>query len=199
MRPRTALVGGVVTGLAAAVAVGGWPGPPVGVVAALGMFGLLSRSGSGNLRRDRLRSAADLPFAVDLLVATVRAGAPPDAALAAVGEALGGPLGERFSRVATALRAGVQPAGAWSYLTDVPGSPPLVRAVLRSTDSGAALAATLSRAADDLRAVRASRAEAAVARAATLSVLPLGLCFLPAFLLTGVVPVLAAVLGGALR
>jgi pilus assembly protein TadC len=56
----------------------------------------------------------------------------------------------------------------------------------------------LGRLADDLRAARAARAEAGAQRLGVLVVLPLGLCFLPAFLLTGVVPVIVAVLGDVL-
>ena len=52
--------------------------------------------------------------------------------------------------------------------------------------------------ADDLRADRAVAAEAAAQRAGVLIVLPLGLCFLPAFLLAGLVPVVVAVLGDVL-
>jgi pilus assembly protein TadC len=57
------------------------------------------------------------------------------------------------------------------------------------------LAGALSRLAEDLRADRLVRAEAAARRAGVLIVLPLGLCFLPAFLLAGIVPVIVAVLG----
>lgn len=42
------------------------------------------------------------------------------------------------------------------------------------------------------------RAEASARRAGVLIVLPLGLCFLPAFILAGLVPVIVAVLGDVL-
>ncbi|NUO57395.1 MAG: secretion system protein, partial [Hamadaea sp.] len=58
-----------------------------------------------------------------------------------------------------------------------------------------ALAATLRRVAGDLRAAEADRAEARARRAAVLLVLPLGLCFLPAFVLAGLAPVVIAVVG----
>ncbi|PWU49675.1 secretion system protein, partial [Micromonospora globispora] len=56
----------------------------------------------------------------------------------------------------------------------------------------------LTRLADDLRADRSTAAEAAARRAGVLIVLPLGLCFLPAFILAGLVPVIVAVLGDVL-
>ncbi|HEU4425315.1 MAG TPA: type II secretion system F family protein, partial [Pilimelia sp.] len=64
--------------------------------------------------------------------------------------------------------------------------------------SGGALAGAFTRVADDLRADRAVAAEAAARRAGVLIVLPLGLCFLPAFVLAGLVPVIVAVLGDVL-
>ena len=63
-------------------------------------------------------------------------------------------------------------------------------------ESGLAMAQALERLAEDLRCDRAAAAEAAVRRASVLAVLPLGLCFLPAFLLTGVVPVVVSILAG---
>jgi hypothetical protein len=60
------------------------------------------------------------------------------------------------------------------------------------------MAGALTRLADDLRADRSVAAEAAARRAGVLIVLPLGLCFLPAFLLAGLVPVVVALLGDVL-
>ena len=69
---------------------------------------------------------------------------------------------------------------------------------MRSQHSGAAFAGSLQRVADDLRADRLIAADAAGRRAGVLIVLPLGLCFLPAFVLAGLVPVIVAVLGDVL-
>jgi pilus assembly protein TadC len=57
---------------------------------------------------------------------------------------------------------------------------------------------SLRRIADDLRAARHADVEAAAQRAGVLIVLPLGLCFLPAFVLAGIAPVIVAVLGDVL-
>jgi pilus assembly protein TadC len=101
--------------------------------------------------------------------------------------------------VAAALDGGAAPEAAWAPLDgDVEGARRIGRAAVRSADSGAALAGALARVAEDLRADRAAAAEAAARRAGVLVVLPLVLCFLPAFLLVGVVPVVVAVLGDAL-
>jgi pilus assembly protein TadC len=78
------------------------------------------------------------------------------------------------------------------------GAARLIRAVDRSGQSGAALAGSFHRVAEDLRTERLLAAEATARRAGVLIVLPLGLCFLPAFVLTGLVPVMVAVVGGVL-
>jgi pilus assembly protein TadC len=157
------------------------------------------RHWSTDRRGETKAAAADLPIAVDLLAAALRAGAPPARAAEVVGEALGGPLGRRLVRVGTALRLGIRPEEAWAPLTPIPGAERVRRAAVRSADSGAAMTGALGRLAGDLRAARTAHAEAAAQRLGVFVVLPLGLCFLPAFLLTGVVPVVVAVLGDVLR
>ncbi|MCI0687651.1 MAG: type II secretion system F family protein [Sporichthyaceae bacterium] len=137
-------------------------------------------------------------MAVELVAAALRAGAAPEAAARVVAEAMGGSVGLRFGRVEQALRLGAPSAEAWSYLGDDDGPTRIARAAQRTDHSGAALAGTLARVADDLRADRAQATEAAARRAAVLVVLPLGLCFLPAFMLAGLVPVIVAVFDGVL-
>ncbi len=53
----------------------------------------------------------------------------------------------------------------------------------------------MARLAAEARADRAARGQAAAERAGVLAVAPLGLCFLPAFVLLGVVPVVAGLVG----
>ncbi len=198
-RPRVlALAGGGVAGVAVAVVIGGWIGALVGCLAAVALARALRRLEPSAARARRLREAADLPLAADLLAAVLRCGSPVDRAATTVAESLGDPLGERLARVGRAMRLGAPPDEAWAHLAPVTGAERLIRAAIRSHDSGAALAGALSRVADDLRADRAVATEAAARRAGVLIVLPLGLCFLPAFVLTGLVPVIVAVLGDVL-
>ncbi|WBB82432.1 type II secretion system F family protein [Micromonospora sp. WMMD882] len=185
-------------GIAVAVAVGGWSGLAGGLLAAGGADRLLRRIESPAVRERRRAEAADLPLAADLLAAALRAGAPVDRAVAAVAETIGGPLTDRLGRVGRTLRLGGGPDEAWAHLASVPGAERLVTAAVRSAESGAALAGALTRLADDLRADRVTAAEASARRAGVLIVLPLGLCFLPAFILAGLVPVIVAVLGDVL-
>jgi pilus assembly protein TadC len=191
---RSRILIAAIVGLAVAGLVGTWWGGLVGAAAGVGAERLLRRHEPAHLRRERLAAVADLPLLADLLAAALRAGAPVDRAAAAVAEALGGPLGERLQRTARSLRLGAEPAEAWGHLADVAGAARLVAAAVRSSASGGALAGALGRLADDLRADRAVAVEAAAQRAGVLIVLPLGLCFLPAFLLAGLAPVVIAVL-----
>ena len=184
--------------LAVAGLIGTWWGLPVGVVAAVGVERFLRRREPARIRAERQAAAADLPLGADLLAAALRAGAPVERAAEAVADALGGPLGERLRRTGRSLRLGAGPAEAWAHLAGVRGADRLIAAAVRSSASGGALAGALGRLADDLRADRAVTVEAAAQRAGVLIVLPLGLCFLPAFLLAGLVPVLVAVLGDVL-
>jgi Flp pilus assembly protein TadB len=188
----------VLTGSGTALLLGGWWSVPVGVVVGVGVHRGLSRMEPAAVRAERLRAVADLPLAADLVAAALRAGAPVDRAASAVGDALGGPLGDRLERTARSLRLGGAPAEAWAHLADVSGAERLVAAAVRSSSSGGALAGALTRLADDLRSDRTVAAQAAAQRAGVLIVLPLGLCFLPAFVLAGLVPVVVAVLGDVL-
>jgi Flp pilus assembly protein TadB len=188
----------VTSGLAVAGVIGRWWAVPVGVGAGFGVERFLRHREPAGVRTARLRAAADLPLCADLLAAALRAGAPVDRAAAAVADALGGPLGERLERVARSLRLGAGSPEAWTHLSDVPGADRLIAAAIRTSMSGGAMAGALTRLADDLRGDRSVTAEAAARRAGVLIVLPLGLCFLPAFLLAGLVPVVVAVLGDVL-
>jgi pilus assembly protein TadC len=200
-RPRAIIVS-VLIGLAVAFLVGGWTGAALGVVAGpvLGVASArwLARQPSRSSVTEDRRVAGDLPFAADLLAAALRAGAAPDVAARCVGRALDGPLGQRLARVDRALGLGAPADEAWSYLGTVAGASRVVAAAVRSQHSGAAFAGALQRLADDLRADRLIAADAAARRAGVLIVLPLGLCFLPAFVLAGLVPVIVAVLGDVL-
>jgi pilus assembly protein TadC len=132
------------------------------------------------------------------LAACLHAGAGAEEALASVAETLGGPLQDPLSRVVLALRAGSDAAEAWELSEALAPLSPVARAFVRASRSGAPLAATMSAVADEQRRVRRWQAEAAARKAGVLAVAPLVLCFLPAFILIGVVPVIVGVATEAL-
>jgi pilus assembly protein TadC len=165
--------------------------------AVLTWWGMRYRHRASRRRADS-RAAADVPVALDLLAGALRAGAPPSQAAGVVGAALGGPVGAVLSAVATELAGGASPEQAWACLSVIPGGTRVQRAVVRSADSGAALAGALTRMAQDCREASAAAAQASAARIGVAMALPLGLCFLPAFLVGAVVPVVVSVLDGVL-
>jgi pilus assembly protein TadC len=185
-------------GAAAGVTIGGGAGVAAAIAVVALLWWALPRMAAVRASAALRRAAGALPDAADLLAAALRAGAPPGQAAGVIGAAVSGPVGERLTRVGHALRLGDPPARAWAHIADLPGGERMARAATRSADSGAALARALARLADELRAARAAESDAAARRAGVLVVLPLGLCFLPAFLLAGVVPVVIAVLDGVL-
>ena len=143
--------------------------------------------------------ARDLPLVADLLATCVHAGAAPANALALVYDVVPGPLCAELRPVSAALRLGVEPSVAWSAAARSGGPVAgLARAFVRSAATGAPLAAMVAAAAEDAREQARWDAEAAARRAGVRAVGPLGACFLPAFLLLGVVPVVASVAGGVL-
>jgi pilus assembly protein TadC len=171
-----ALVGGLVFGCAAGSAA---------------TFVLLRRGGDGRSRAPAGSVGRQLPAALDLLAACLAAGAAPAQALAAVGEAFDGEVGIVLSAVARLVMLGAPVEAAWSTCLGDPRWSPVARAVIRAHHSGAALTDVLVHLADDRRRALRTDAQAAAERAGIAIVLPLGACFLPAFVLVGVVPVVA--------
>ncbi|WP_299955900.1 type II secretion system F family protein [uncultured Modestobacter sp.] len=168
---------------------GGLPAAVLAVGATVLAERLLRRAGASPDDEERL--ARDLPVACDLLAVCLTAGTPVGAAVAAVGGSVAGPLGERLVAVGGLYRLGAAPRRAWA------GAPPpvdaLARVVVRAGESGSAVAPALQRLAGDLRSSQHSRVEAAVRRAGVWVLAPLGLCFLPAFLCLGVVPLVLGI------
>ncbi|GAA4379711.1 hypothetical protein GCM10023088_42360 [Actinomadura verrucosospora] len=182
-----------VAGALCVVLLGGLAGGVIGVLVAAGVWLSFSRLGSGERRRRRARLIADLPVAVDLLAACLRGGAPWHEAVEAVASAVGGPLGEELHAVSVQIRLGADPAEAWPVLAEEPMLAPLARAAVRAASTGAALAPSLGRLARDQRRVARAAAAARARSAGIRALAPLGLCFLPAFVLLGVVPAIAGI------
>ena len=157
---------------------------------------MLGRLEPAAVRRRREQVVRDLPSASDLLVACTAAGAAPRACLDAVGQAVGGPVGEALAGAAAAARLGApvdDVARASAADPALVPMVPVVTALARSEDDGTALSRSLQQVAADLRADRAHRVAAVARQAGVRATVPLGLCFLPAFVLVGLVPVVAGV------
>lgn len=185
-------------GLAAFLAVGGLPGAVAGVAGFGIALAVLRRRESPELRGERRRVTADLPLAADLMVACLRAGQPVTGAIDVTVEAIGGPLGERLAWVSGQLRLGAAPESAWRALDSERALAPLARAMSRAALSGAPVADVLTRLSDDSRRAARAASSAAAQRVGVQVVAPLGLCFLPAFVFLGIIPVVAGLAGEVL-
>lgn len=188
-------VGALITGW---VVVGGVVGWLVGLAGAYGIRRWLrTRKPDDCVRTDE--AARQLPLAADLLAACIAAGAGPREAAEAVGESLGGPVGDRLARTAAELRLGGEPAEAWGRFGAIPGAAGLARCLERAGSTGAPAAEPVSRLAEGFRAERSRAAVARAQRAQVLITAPVGLCFLPAFLAVGVAPVVIGLASGLLN
>lgn len=165
---------------------------PIGLCAALASFLLLARIPSPASRRRAAVVVAELPEALELLAACVRAGLPLGRALDSVVGVFPGPLGETFGRVSARARLGWSQGEAWRELKADPLLGNLARQVVSCLETGTALAPALKVLAAEARRDARGAAESRAKSVGVRSVLPLSLCFLPAFFLVGVVPVVAA-------
>ncbi|MGX1476440.1 UNVERIFIED_CONTAM: pilus assembly protein TadC [Streptomyces canus] len=187
-------------GCAAWVLVGGGAGVVVGLVVAAGSWRwrLRQTAGMGAEEADAREAARQLPLAADLLAACIAAGAGPVIAAQAVGEALGGPVGEGLARGAAEVRLGGEPGEAWRRLASTPGAGALARLLERADVTGLPAAGPAAALAADARADWGRTATARARRAAVLVTAPVGLCFLPAFIAVGVLPIVIGLAGGVL-
>jgi Flp pilus assembly protein TadB len=182
----------VATGVLLVFVIGGVAGVVVGGVTALWGPRLLSVLESRSQRQRRIDLERQMPATADLLAACLAAGATPVEATRAVAQAIGDPIATPLRRLTGALDLGADPVNAWSTLASEATLRPMARAVSRSAETGAPLAALLTAVSDDQRDAMRARAAAAARAAGVRSVAPLVACFLPAFILVGIVPVVAS-------
>lgn len=184
--------GGVLAAVAVVLVFGGVVGVAAGLAAGVAVGWWIRRLEPTAIRRRREAETSALPLALDLVAAAVEAGRPTTQALTLVAEAIGGPLAERLSGVAVRLEIGSDPVTVWRELATDPVLAPLARAFARASRSGTPVARSLVRSADDLRAAAAAEALERARSVGVRTAAPLGACFLPAFLLLGVVPTIVA-------
>jgi Flp pilus assembly protein TadB len=193
--------GWLVVGLGAVGGVGWALG---GVSAAFVMSGLAVVLAAG-LRRvlatrtdERVEHGAELASCWELLAACLEAGLPVAAAVLATAAPLTGAAGNGMRRVAGLLELGADPLDAWRTVEHRPALAAFARAAARSAGTGAALARVARTECVRLRAELTDAAQARAQRAAVLITGPLGLCFLPAFLVLGIAPVVIGLASEAL-
>jgi Flp pilus assembly protein TadB len=173
--------------------VGGAVGLLAGAVAAVVAWRVLGRAESPAARRRREELERDLPTAVHLLGACLDAGAAVVSALEEVARALPGAVAEELLLAHDRLAVGVDPAVVWGRLADQEELRPLGRALARAHETGASVRDVVAALAAELAARSRARTDELARSVEVRAAAPLGVCFLPAFLLLGVVPMVVGV------
>lgn len=172
-----------------------WPAAPlvaVGVVVGLG------RIEPQAARQRRQVLVLQTPQALELMASCLAAGLPVRAACGVVVDAFDGPVAEDLGRVRSSTDLGVPEAQAWLQLADHDQLGPAAADLARSVESGTLLVDTQRHHAVQARARREAALQVVARGVGVRSVLPLMTCFIPAFLLLGVVPTVASALARAL-
>ena len=208
-RPDAATLGlRVAMACAAAVGVGFGLAPLGGGYALVGWLAMLPMVVAGTLVLGRLESARsrqrrqrltlDLPLALELLSACLAAGLPLRQATRAVAGAVQGPVAEDLSSVLTLVDLGFSDAEAWLTLRDQQQWAAAAVDLARSVESGTMMVEVLVHHARAARLRRRSALEVRARSVGVRSVLPLMTCFLPSFMLLGVIPTVVSALSAAL-
>lgn len=184
----------LLTALGAWLFIGGSAGLVAAPVAGVATWVVVGRSESPSVRQDREATRRELPHVVTLLAAALRAGVSPPEASRLVCRALPGPATARLERSVVRLELGADPTEVWAQLAREPGLAPLGRALARSHETGASVVTAVERLADQLAREARGDVEDRARAVGVKAAVPLGLCLLPAFLLIGIVPLVAGLM-----
>ena len=187
-----ALVAALLSPVAATVVLGLPLGPLIGVGLAPVVHRSMSRLETAAARRRGAQIAAQLPTALDLMVAALEVGRPPVTAFELAAEATSEPLGAELGLVAGRLAIAGDSEAVWRSLAGDRMLAPVGRAFRRAAASGMPVAHVVSGVADDLRRERRAARRERSRKVAVRTAAPLGVCFLPAFFLIGIVPTIIA-------
>lgn len=191
-RADPALVASLLVPVAAVVVLGPVRGLLVGAALIPVVRHVVGRMESSASRRRAAQVEAGLPGALDLVVAALVVGRPPVTAFALAADATDGPLGDDLATVAARLAVAADPDSVWLGVADDPGLATVGRAFRRASASGMPVSDIVRGVADELRRERAARLRERSQRVGVRTAAPLGLCFLPAFFLIGIVPTIVA-------
>lgn len=170
-----------------------------GPMAARQRAGIVARRDFPGRRGARGSDPFATASALDVLAVCLEAGM--GVANAAAATAPSAPPGLRvvLQRAADLLALGADPDTAWTVAGGDADLEALMRLARRSASSGSALAQGVRELAEQLRQRAVHAAAAAAERAGVFIAGPLGLCFLPAFVCLGIVPVVAGLASHVLR
>jgi len=152
----------------------------------------------------------ELPLLLELVAVGLSSGQPLELCLLYASEGASSGWERYFSDVGGLLRLGASPETAWIRAAAVAPRrrrgraaqetvAAVRQAVVRSGHSGAALAGSFVELAQQFRSESLAVARSRAARCSTLVIVPLGLCFLPAFICLGIAPTVFAALKTVLQ
>lgn len=146
-----------------------------------------------SVRAERLRLTYLAPEFAELVALCLDSGLTLIDSVAAAGEVVGMPV-RRFAEESTALlRMGATAQQAFGLWHVVAALSPIAVTVESIADSGSAGANVLRQTAARLRRVRTNQVKRQVRSVGVKATLPIGLCFLPSFILGAVFPIAAQV------
>ena len=185
----------------AAAAIDGWLGRVIWfalpVVATTGVL-VLGWIEPRSARRRRQQLIMDVPQALELMAACLGAGLPTRTACAAVVRTFEGAVADDLGQVLALQQLGIPDSAAWRSLHDHPQLGLAAADLARSVESGTSMVEGLRHQAAAAREARRSELEVRARTVGVRSVLPLMMCFIPSFLLLGIVPAVVSAVFHAL-
>jgi pilus assembly protein TadC len=159
------------------------------------------RSSGKRARQHRRPDPLAVASSLDVLAVCLSSGMAVSTAAAATARSAPPLLAQILCRAADLLALGADAEVAWSAPSGSVDPPieAVLRLARRSSASGIALAEAVSGLAAQCRQDATHAAAATAERAGVLIAGPLGLCFLPAFVCLGIVPVIAGLAGDFLQ
>jgi pilus assembly protein TadC len=171
-----------------------WVMVPITTVAGLLALGWLEPRSA---RRRRQQLIMETPQALELLAACMAAGLPARTACAAVVAAFDGPVADDLGQVLALLQLGAGDVAAWKALGDHPQLGLAARDLARSVESGSSMVQGLEHHAAAARDARRGALQVIARSVGVRSVLPMMICFIPSFMLLGIVPAVVSAIFNA--
>lgn len=172
--------------------VGLWATAGLAVVIAGGGFVVLGLFSTVDHRAARDQLVLDLPEVLELLAAALSSGLPLRRAVRLVSDLSDTPVAVHLQEVQARIEVGMADADAWRTLADHPILGDTARDLARTVDQGTGVHELLLVRAVDARVEAVELRRRRARTVGVRSALPLTLCFLPAFVLVGIVPSVAS-------
>lgn len=138
----------------------------------------------------------ELPLVCDLLAVCLETGLPLRVAVDALVDATGPPVRSALAQVSARVQLGVEETLAWEELRETPGWEELASELSFTAATGVSAATALRELGVRTRKSVDAAAQERARSVGVRSVLPLMLCFMPAFVLLGIVPIIGGVVAG---